>query len=157
MNQRLYGVLSALSHDELVKDRGGYFKSLFGTLQHLMFGDHFILTRVRAVSGQATALDEMAMQWEFEPDKSYADDLASLRALRERVDAALVRFADGLTAELLDKRSAGPGPQMPLWVLLQHLFHHQTHHRGQLTTLMTQAGLEYGVTGFIDSYHRGLD
>ena len=33
-----------------------------------------------------------------------------------------------------------------LWRVVLHFFNHQTHHRGQLTTLLSQAGVDYGVT-----------
>jgi uncharacterized damage-inducible protein DinB len=35
---------------------------------------------------------------------------------------------------------------LPRWVLVTHMFDHATHHRGQLTTLMKQLGVEPGVT-----------
>lgn len=37
----------------------------------------------------------------------------------------------------------------PAWQALSHFFNHQTHHRGQLTTLLTQANVEAGVTDLI--------
>jgi uncharacterized damage-inducible protein DinB len=36
-----------------------------------------------------------------------------------------------------------------LWVCVTHFFNHQTHHRGQLTTLLSQCGKDYGVTDLI--------
>ncbi|WP_260618843.1 DinB family protein [Pseudoxanthomonas mexicana] len=33
--------------------------------------------------------------------------------------------------------------------LLTHLFNHQTHHRGQVTTLLSQAGVDVGVTDLL--------
>jgi uncharacterized damage-inducible protein DinB len=38
------------------------------------------------------------------------------------------------------------GLQLPLWVTITHFFNHQTHHRGQLSTLLSQAGLNFGAT-----------
>jgi uncharacterized damage-inducible protein DinB len=35
---------------------------------------------------------------------------------------------------------------LPRWVLVTHMFNHGTHHRGQLTTLMKQLGVNPGVT-----------
>jgi uncharacterized damage-inducible protein DinB len=37
----------------------------------------------------------------------------------------------------------------PMWVALAHFFNHQTHHRGQLTTLLSQSGIEPGVTDLV--------
>ena len=36
--------------------------------------------------------------------------------------------------------------RLPAAVAAVHLFNHGTHHRGQLTTLMKQAGVDPGVT-----------
>ena len=33
--------------------------------------------------------------------------------------------------------------------LLMHVFNHQTHHRGQVTTLLSQAGQDVGVTDLV--------
>ena len=35
---------------------------------------------------------------------------------------------------------------LPSWILVAHLFNHQTHHRGQLTALLSQLGLDPGPT-----------
>jgi len=37
----------------------------------------------------------------------------------------------------------------PAWQALTHFFNHQTHHRGQVTTLLAQAGVDPGVTDLI--------
>lgn len=36
-----------------------------------------------------------------------------------------------------------------MWQALTHFFNHQTHHRGQVTTLLMQAGVDVGVTDLI--------
>jgi uncharacterized damage-inducible protein DinB len=61
-----------------------------------------------------------------------------------QLDDALVTFAGALTESDLAKQILLPNESATLWVLLDHLFHHQTHHRGQITTLLTQAGVSYG-------------
>jgi uncharacterized damage-inducible protein DinB len=49
-------------------------------------------------------------------------------------------------------RHSEPEGDVPLWLLLQHLFNHQAHHRGQVTTLFTQCGLDIDVTDLNDCY-----
>jgi uncharacterized damage-inducible protein DinB len=34
--------------------------------------------------------------------------------------------------------------------LLLHLFNHQTHHRGQVTTLLSQLSIDIGVTDLLE-------
>ena len=40
----------------------------------------------------------------------------------------------------------GQKQECPLWWTVAHLFNHQTHHRGQITTLLMQQGCDPGVT-----------
>jgi len=37
----------------------------------------------------------------------------------------------------------------PMWQALTHFFNHQAHHRGQVTTLLMQAGVDPGMTDLI--------
>jgi uncharacterized damage-inducible protein DinB len=39
--------------------------------------------------------------------------------------------------------------RLPLWLAIAHFFNHETHHRGQLTTLLTQTGIDPGVTDLL--------
>jgi uncharacterized damage-inducible protein DinB len=156
MNRRLYAVVEAMDPATVHADRGGFFGSIFGGLSHIAFGDHFILTRVKRVYGGASGLDKVADQWDFEPTKRYGDDLATLGAERSGIDDAIVAFSEALTEADLDKEMKLPNGSVRLWVLLDHLFQHQTHHRGQVTTLLTQLGVSYGsVENPIDVYVLG--
>ncbi len=72
---------------------------------------------------------------------------------RAKTDDAIDAFVATLTAEKL----AGPLRflrrgvlnELPLWHAVAHLFNHQTHHRGQVTTLLMQAGEDPGVTDLV--------
>lgn len=71
---------------------------------------------------------------------------------RARTDDAIDAFVATLTTDKLRgilKVTSISNPQtyeLPLWIAVQHFFNHQTHHRGQITALMEQAGLDCGVT-----------
>ena len=41
------------------------------------------------------------------------------------------------------------GREHAAWQAMTHFFNHQTHHRGQITTLLSQAGVDVGVTDII--------
>jgi uncharacterized damage-inducible protein DinB len=78
-------------------------------------------------------------------------DLARLRALRTVLDTALSDFVAALDEAGLDvvltyRRTEGDPNAKPLGPVLGHLFNHQTHHRGQITTLFSQFGEDVGVT-----------
>jgi len=141
MNERLYALLADMSDDERKRDRGAFFGSMHGTLNHLLWGDRMWLGRFVGTPCTATA---------FGADM-YAD-FATLRRERELTDRALLDWAGSVSAAWLastltyaskvDGRTRG----MPAAAAAIHLFNHGTHHRGQLTTLLKQAGHDPGVT-----------
>ena len=71
------------------------------------------------------------------------------------VDHEIEAWTAGLAEEVLEGRLrytsiVKPGPQeYDFWVCVTHFFNHQTHHRGQVTALLSQSGKDYGVTDLI--------
>ena len=71
------------------------------------------------------------------------EDFEALREDRIAEDARIEAYAQSLTAESLEVTLAyvnneGREFRDPLAVLLTHFFDHQTHHRGQVTAMLTQ-------------------
>jgi uncharacterized damage-inducible protein DinB len=74
--------------------------------------------------------------------------------MRQRLDALIVRWAAGLTPDVLGSalaytNTAGVASTRNFGALVQHFFNHQTHHRGQASTLLFQAGVDVGVTDLL--------
>jgi uncharacterized damage-inducible protein DinB len=86
-------------------------------------------------------------------DQELFSDFAELRLERTKTDDAL----DAFVAALTDEKLAGPlrfmrrgaMNEFPLWHAVAHVFNHQTHHRGQVTTLLMQSGHDPGSTDLI--------
>jgi uncharacterized damage-inducible protein DinB len=144
MNERLYALCSELPDAERKRDRGAFFRSIHGTLNHGLLGDRIWLGRFTGTPFVVASLDQ----------ELYAD-FAELRRERERTDAEIARWVDSLApadfeSTLRYTSFVSPAPRAyPLWGALAHFFNHQTHHRGQLTTLLVQAGKDPGVTDLI--------
>jgi uncharacterized damage-inducible protein DinB len=51
-----------------------------------------------------------------------------------------------LSVVLTYANSKGVVSSKPFFGIVMHFFNHQTHHRGQATTLLSQAGVDVGVT-----------
>jgi uncharacterized damage-inducible protein DinB len=155
MNHRLYDAANALPAAAVTADRGAFFGSIAGTLNHLAAGDSIWLRRF-AAPGQWERLRE-AQRWLPEPvdlREALAEDLASLRLLRERIDLLIVAWCAELKFNDLDRVLAyanrrGEARKSQLGPLLSHFFNHQTHHRGQATALLFQAGIDPGVTDLV--------
>ena len=144
MNERLYELSSRLSDEERKRDVGAFFKSIHGTLNHILLGAKIWLGRFL---GEPFAFDSLAQE--------LYSDFAALRAERSRTDAKIIEWAGTLTTadfagELSYTSVVNPKPRRyPFWFAVAHFFNHQTHHRGQLTTLLAQRGVDSGVTDLI--------
>ena len=143
-NERLYGVVSGLAEAAYLEDRGAFFGSIHNTLNHLLVVDRLWTGRIEGVDHGITALDQMLY-----------DDLAALWAARKDEDAHLSALVDGLGERLQAPvgytRVDGTGAQETRCDhILITLYNHQTHHRGQTTCMLTQAGIDPGDLDVID-------
>jgi uncharacterized damage-inducible protein DinB len=81
-------------------------------------------------------------------------DWAALRAKREQLDAAIEAWVREMPAAfplqtIRYANTQGVQREHPAWKALTHFFNHQTHHRGQITALLAQAGIDPGITDLI--------
>jgi uncharacterized damage-inducible protein DinB len=131
-NERLYDEAEKLSDANYRADRGAFFKSLHGTLNHLLVADRIWMHRFTGAGPTTAQLDAILH-----------DDLTSLRAARRAEDERILRFVAGLCDADLAGRiryRTITNPQdieQPLAPALDHFFNHQTHHRGQAHCLLT--------------------
>jgi len=155
VNQRLFEKVKLLPAAEIAKDRGAFFGSILGTLNHILVADMFWLRRFsssRHCRDALTPIREMTMPTSLRD--ILFDDIQALRTKREEMDALILDFSQIWDDEILAspicyRNMAGEKHQQPLGSLLQHLFNHQTHHRGQVTTLLFQAGVAPEATDLI--------
>jgi uncharacterized damage-inducible protein DinB len=154
MNRKLYGLAAGLSDEERRRDRGAFFRSIHGTLNHLLLGDRIWMLRLTGDEARYVSRDDQGAPLPFTTmgQELYAD-FASLTRERERTDVDIVEAMRALTeadlASELSYKRAGAQVKHVRWWALTHFFNHQTHHRGQATTLFTQAGVDPGVTDLI--------
>jgi uncharacterized damage-inducible protein DinB len=155
MNERLYTLCGTMTDAERRRDRGAFFRSIHGTLNHVLLADRAWLGRCtddpefgtsRDAAGRPIAVRSL--------DQELYADFGVLTRERAATDAALEVWVDGLDearlrAHVRYRTSAGQSCDHPLWQALTHLFNHQTHHRGQVTTLLRQCGRDPGVTDFV--------
>jgi uncharacterized damage-inducible protein DinB len=131
-NRRIYDDAAALSDADYRADKGAFFGSLHGTLNHLLVADLLWMRRFTGEGDTPSRLDEILH-----------DDLASLRAAREREDARIIAYAATLDAATLAATiryrtlSSPTEIAQPLAPAIDHFFNHQTHHRGQAHCLLT--------------------
>jgi uncharacterized damage-inducible protein DinB len=140
MNQRLYAICAEIPDSKRKEDLGAFFKSIHGTLNHLLFGDRAWMGRFISEPFAAKISDELY------------EDFDELVVQREITDLQIIEWSKNLSSEWLNQDFKytsgvdGKTRRLPAWVLVTHMFNHQTHHRGQLTTLLSQLGYNPGIT-----------
>ena len=152
MNRNVYGAAAKLSQEELTADRGAFFKSILGTLNHLLVADLLWLQRFAAHPAHFKALEPVTqIEKPSSLDQILHPALQELRSVRVDLDATIISFIDELDEAALDSTLVyanykGTQFKRKLSWLLLHFFNHQTHHRGQISTLLFQQGIDVGVT-----------
>lgn len=134
-NRRLYDAAATLSDAEYRADRGAFFKSMHGTLNHLLATDRIWMKRF---TGAGDAPDRL--------DAIVHGTFAGLRAAREAEDRRIVAWIEGLDEARLAgviryRRVSSPEEFVQaLMPALDHWFNHQTHHRGHAHMILTGLG-----------------
>jgi len=136
-NENLYGVADRLSAEERRRARGAFFGSIENTLNHLLWGDQIWMSRFAGTPKPPAGIAESV---------SLYGDWETLKSARADFDRTIIDWADTVQPEWLAgdltyfSGAMGREVTAPRWVLVTHLFNHQTHHRGQVHCMLTQAG-----------------
>lgn len=155
MNEKLYAAAAKLPVEEVYADRRAFFGSLAGTMNHLLLGDTIWLQRFAAHPLRYASLDSIRT---LPAPASLADaappPLAQMWERRQTLDAAISAWILELRDDHLDqtlryRRLNGEPGAKRLGSVILHFFNHQTHHRGQCTTLLSQAGVDIGPTDLL--------
>jgi len=155
MNAKVYEAAGSLSHSSLVEDRGAFFSSILGTLNHIVVADRIWLYRFAAQPASTGALAEiMELPFPESLDQIIFPNLGELYSHRKWLDEKIINWVSSLTDRDLDyalsyKNTKGVPATKRLGSLICHFFNHQTHHRGQLSTLLSQAGEDVGITDLL--------
>ncbi len=154
-NQRLFAQLATMGDEERKRDVGAFFGSIHATLNHILLADRIWLSRFATAFPAMTALHDADLAQAF---SSLRDELFSdfdaLASARQATDEVILEWAGQLSDEWLAatmayRNTRGEAREHAAWIAVAHLFNHQTHHRGQITTAMHQLGLDPGVTDFL--------
>ena len=154
MNEKLYKAAFQLPTLELVDDRGAFFGSISSTLNHIAVGDTIWLKRFASHPANYKILRQLSMQSLESLDQILFPEFTLLYDYRKDLDDIIVKWASTITETDLDcelhyKNMKNVSATKNFYSLLMHFFNHQTHHRGQVTTLFSQVGMDIGVTDLL--------
>ncbi len=156
MNAQVLNSITALNNSQLNENRGAYFCSILGTLNHILVGDIIWLKRFASFSQNYISLVAVAdVATPQGLDELIFPKFEDYKAARLKVDKLLLQWccdelkeAD-LQSDLCYSNSKGISASRNFAELISHLFNHQTHHRGQLSTLLNQLDIDIGMTDFL--------
>lgn len=143
-NENLYGAADQLSDEQRKEQRGAFFGSIHGTLNHLLWADQLWMSRFAGTPRpKAPGIPESVGMYESWDD---------LKRERQAFDRGIIDWAGKLETDWLEGDltwfSGATGRELtkPKGLLVAHIFNHQAHHRGQVHCMLTQAGVRPGAT-----------
>ena len=145
-NQRVLSASATLPAGELERDRGAFFRSILGTLNHILLVDLLYRERIESVPTRFGSLDQILY-----------GNLDALRDAQSESDRYYLALFDGMSETELEKpigfHTLLDEPEyweVPQWVYYSNLFQHQVHHRGQIHNMLSQIGMDPPAIGFIE-------
>ncbi|MDV7339685.1 DinB family protein [Terasakiella sp. A23] len=131
-NRRVYDVVATISEEEFKLDCDVFFKSICGTLNHILVGDIVWLARLEGTPRMDLKLNDILHE-----------GFAALWQARKDQDAKILSFCEGLEEAFLEtdlqyKSIISGEYEAPVKMILGHMFNHQTHHRGHVHAALTR-------------------
>ena len=155
MNQSLYQATAKLPIEKLELDKKAFFVSIIGTLNHIIVGDIIWLKRFTTHPANHTQLEPLRnIEQPQSLDQILYANFDELSKQRRNLDTIIINWCNELTEADLSyyleyKDTKGVPAIREFGSLIFHFFNHQTHHRGQVTTLLFQEGVDVGVTDLL--------
>ena len=150
INVQLIDCCSSLSNDVLVKKTHSFFSNIISYWNHILFGDLILLTRLATNNIAGISPKDLAkFPTPKSPNDIYITNFIDLALLRKEVDELIIKYCVNLTDEACElfityQTTEGETITKAVSDITQHIFNHQAHHRGQLTCILSQFGIDYG-------------
>jgi uncharacterized damage-inducible protein DinB len=130
-NARIYEAAFLLSDGDYRRDVGAFFKSMHGTLNHLLLTDRLWFKRLTGEGEHPNQLNAIIYE-----------DRRELALARAEEDDRIVRYVASLDDASLEgmqpyATTSGKKFEQTRSDILAHIFNHQTHHRGQAHTILS--------------------
>jgi uncharacterized damage-inducible protein DinB len=145
-NKGLIAQVHAMDEAYLLADHGAFFGSIFGTINHLLWGDLRWMARFDGGAAQSPVIADSA---------TFTADPASWATVRAEADQRITGWAASITDTDLAgdiawfSGSLNADVSRPKWECITHFFNHQTHHRGKVHAMLTAAGAKPGATDLV--------
>lgn len=155
LNQKVYQAAQQLGDQKINQDKSAFFGSIMGTLNHIYVGDVIWLKRFALHPQKYKNLQHLPELNNYTAlNQNITNNINILDKLRQELDQIIINWIQEIAPEDLDYNlqylDTKDNPYCKNFgQLIQHFFNHQTHHRGQVSTLINQQGLDLGVTDLL--------
>lgn len=152
INEKIYAAAHELGAELASQNMGAFFGSVLGTLNHIMVAEVIWLKRFATHPANFRSIDFLGnIEHPKSLDALLFSDLYSLHKERKHLDQTIIALTEEATETdydqvLIYSSLKGIPSRKKFGFLMCHFFNHQTHHRGQITTLFNQNGIDIGVT-----------
>jgi len=150
VNEQLLTHCQELSDEQLLANTHSFFPTIMAYWNHILFGDLIILGRLANNNIANLASNDFdRLPTAKSVHDVFCENMNDIILLRKQVDALINQYCDHLTNEACQsvisyQSTEGENITIKVGDITQHLFNHQTHHRGQLTCILSQLGVDYG-------------
>lgn len=155
MNEKLHSVCITMGQSKVELDQQAFFDSILKTLNHLLIADTFWLYRCSEENPLKELTDKEGQPLKITGlDQILYQEIEEFFQRRAWLDNKIIKYVESVPNSELERvivyrSSLGDQMARKLGVILSHWFNHQTHHRGQITALITQQGYDVGVTDLV--------
>ena len=152
LNKQLLDCCSSMTKELLEKESHSFFPNIMSYWNHILFGDQILLRRLADNNIAGLTFEDLAgLPKAQAPNDMYCATISEVSTLRKKVDNIIIRYCESLTDTMCDQviryqTTEGDNIEQYVGVITQHMFNHQAHHRGQLTCVLSQFGVDYGCT-----------
>ncbi|KNY28299.1 DinB family protein [Pseudobacteroides cellulosolvens] len=155
-DRQVIKLLTGLSEEDRTQDRKSHFKSLQGIFEHIVGGALFFQKIIKESCPEINGLNHKYLDLKIEPGKDDTIDFVELRAALEVLDGAFVEMVESLSDEDLKKTIYFNLPQVKLefslGVFIMQYSNHGTHHRGQISQILDEMGIENNFSSIAPHY-----
>lgn len=149
INVQLMESCLKLPNNILNKETHSFFPNIISYWNHLLFGDLILVGRLALNEiANLSPQDLLVFPTPQAPKDIYFSTLLDIAVIRAQLDKVIIQYCSNLTEADCDKfitYTTTEGIEITRAVadVTQHIFNHQAHHRGQLTCVLSQFGVDY--------------
>lgn len=160
-NDAVFELLSGLDDETLNADRKSYYGSLSGLALHIVNATLYFHGLYRQVPAALAPLSGSGSLSAPEKGPLSRDGWLALRSACRIADDATVALAEAADEALLAYPVAvdwygGDPATVPFGFLVHQLYVHGTHHRGQVSQVLDELGVEHDFSGIDIAHYRRI-